>query len=343
MLTDCLATSDARWTALLTQTPHDIYHLPGYVEIDARREGAEPTAFLACEGNCFLLIPLLILPLPENLKAPDFWRDAKSPYGYPTPLFRGNAEWIKKALTAFISKCQTWNIVTVFLRMHPLLPVPPVPLEYGELVTHGQTVYIDVTLTEAQLWSQIRERSRSYITRLQRAGFRAQMDDWSRYNEFVSIYGQTMERVHANDFYKFSPQYFRDLRDKLGRQLHYCSIADPNGQLACGGIFGQSQTIMQYHLSGTADAFLSKAPSKLMLYEATLWAKKAGCTILSLGGGRGARPDSLFHFKSGFSPLRSDFLTYRLVCDQGKYASLTRGTEADEVGDEYFPRYRRLV
>ncbi|MGI8958807.1 MAG: GNAT family N-acetyltransferase [Bryobacteraceae bacterium] len=341
MIVDCLSTTDPRWGALLDEVPHDVYHLPQYLEVSAPYEDAEPAAFLVREGNCFCLIPLLIRRLPAVLGAPPDWRDAKSPYGYAAPLFRGDAWWIDKALDTFRRECETHNIVSAFLCMHPLLTVPPDLARHGEVVKHGETVYVDLNLTEEALWSQTRERLRSYIGKLQRAGFQARFDDWSTYGDFISIYGQTMDRLHANRFYCFPTQYFHDLRVALGPRLHFCSILDSRGELASGALLTETQGIVQYHLSGTADRFFTNSPSKLMLHEIRLWAKRKGYKVLHLGGGLGARADSLFHFKTGFSPLRADFLAYHLVCDERKYASLCRQTGAEVLDDEYFPQYRR--
>lgn len=341
MLVDYLATSDSRWEALLREVPHDIYHLPQYLEVSALHEGGEPTAFLAQEGTCFFLTPLLIRPLPPALGAPEHWCDAKSPYGYAAPLFRGDGAWPEKALSAFVRECRARSLISAFFCMHPLLPFPHKLARYGDLVRHAQTVYVDLSLTDEQLWSQVRERSRSYIRKLERAGFQAHFNDWSTYSEFVNAYDQTMERVQANEVYRFSEQYFRDLRSALGPRLHYCAVVDAHAELACGALFTETQGIAQYHLSGTADKFLADAPSKLMISKAILWAKAMGCRVLHLGGGRGARADSLFHFKTGFSPLRSDFFTYRLVCDESKYACLSRRIGAKAIRNEYFPQYRR--
>jgi len=343
MIVDCLSTTDSRWQALLNEVPHDVYHLPQYLEVSATYEGAKAAAFLAQEGSFFCLIPLLIRRLPADINAPYEWRDLKSPYGYAAPLFRGDASWIDKALCIFTRECEARNVVSAFLCMHPLLAIPPNLSRYGQVVKHGETVYVDLSLPTEVLWSQTRERLRSYIRRLQRAGFQARFDDWSTYDEFVCIYGQTMARLHANQFYHLPQQYFHDLRAALGPRLHFCSVVGPHGELASGGLFTETQGIVQYHLGGTADRFLADAPSKLMLHEAGLWAKAQGHRVLHLGGGRGGRADSLYHFKSGFSPLRSEFLTYRLVCDESKYRALCRQIETDPLDSDYFPEYRRSL
>ena len=346
MTVDYLSTTDPRWKAVLSEVPHDIYHLPQYLEVSARYEdndeGAAPTAVYVHEGGSFCLIPFVVRHLPAALGAPPDWRDARSPYGYAAPLFRGDASWVDKALQAFVRECRNRNIISVFIRLHPLLPVPPVLTQHGHLTKRGETVYVDLTLSEAGLWSQTRGRLRSYIHGLQRAGFHIRFDDWSTYDDFVHMYGETMARLQADQFYRFPVEYFRDLRVALGERLHLCSVFDSNGELACSSLLTEHQGIVQYHLSGTADRFLAVSPSKLMMHEITLWAKRADHKVLHLGGGLRGRADSLMQFKSGFSPLRSDFLTYSLICDDTKYLSLCQQVQPDAVLDNYFPQYRCL-
>jgi Acetyltransferase (GNAT) domain len=341
IMVEYLSTTDPRWDALLDEVPHDVYHLPQYLEVSATHEGAAPVAFFARQGSCFCLIPLLIRRLPASLNAPLDWRDLKSPYGYASPLFRGDESWIDKALHAFTRECQTHNFISAFVCMHPLLPVPPNLSRHGQLVKHGETVYVDLSLAETVLSFQTRRRLRTYISRLQRIGFQARFDDWSSYNEFVSIYGQTMARLQANEFYRFPVQYFHDLRVALGSRLHFCSVVNACGEIASGALLTETQGIVQYHLSGTADRFVADAPSKMMLHEVRLWAKRQGYKVLHLGGGVGGRADSLLHFKTGFSPLRADFLAYHLICDESKYALLRRQSGTELLNSEYFPEYRR--
>jgi hypothetical protein len=343
MIVEYLSTTDPRWEALLDEVPHDVYHLPRYLEVSATHESAEPMAFLVRQGNCFCLIPLLIRRLPAALNAPPDWRDLKSPYGYAAPLFRGDDSWIDEAFGVFTRDCQTHNLISAFICLHPLLTIPPNLARHGQIVKHGETVYIDLSLTEAVLWSQTRKRFRTYISKLQRMGFQARFDDWSAYGDFLSAYAETMSRLQANQFYRFPAQYFDDLRIALGQRLHFCSLVDAHGELASGALLTETQGIVQYHLSGTADRFVADAPSKMMVHEISLWAKREGYKVLHLGGGLAGRADSLLHFKTGFSPLRADFLAYHLVCDESKYGFLCGQIGAELLDAEYFPQYRRSV
>jgi hypothetical protein len=349
MEVDFLPTTDPRWKDALDQVAHDVYQLPEYLELSARYEGGGQSrsgpiasAFYVRENESLCLIPLLERSLPPAPDVPHHWRDVTSPYGYAAPVFRGDSSWVHKAIGLFTAECRRRDIVSGFLRMHPFLPVPPALAEYGQLINNGETVYIDLTVPESTLWSQIRGRLRSYINGLKRAGFQTRFDDWSTYGEFVKAYGQTMARLEADQFYCFPVDYFNHLRVALGDKVHLCSVFDAAGKVACGALVTENQGIMQYHLSGTTDDALPWSPSKLMLYEIALWARKRGCTTFHLGGGLGAQADSLLQFKAGFSSLRAAFWTCRFIYDSYKYDYLCARMPSGSRASSYFPQYRTL-
>jgi UDP-perosamine 4-acetyltransferase len=157
-----------------------------------------------------------------------------------------------------------------------------------------------------------------------------------------------MSRLHADDQYDFSDGYFADLRSSLGDKLHLCTVTAPDGRTASAGLFTACSGIVQYHLGGTGEEFLPLAPSKLMFDFMRRWGKEQGNRVLHLGGGVGAKQDSLFEFKAGFSDLKADFFTYRMVLDEERYEELLRLFRARggaPGGDctRFFPAYRQGI
>ena len=338
---------DLRWRRVLARARHDVYHLPEYAIAAAKEEGGTPTAFFAENDDTALLIPLIIRDLPPSLSAPLDWRDATTPYGYACPIVAGrvDAESVSPFIASFRDAGRAAGLVTAFFRLHPLLTLPDeIFTPFGALEKSGVTVYIDLQRSSAELWSDTRRDHRTGVRKLQSAGYVATVDDWSRYDEFIQAYRQTMERVGASDFYFFSDEYFADLRAALEGRLHLCTVSSPTGEFAAGGLFCVTDGMVQYHLSSTADAHVGVAPSKLMLDHMRGWAQERANTVLHLGGGLGGREDSLFQFKAGFSPLRADFRTFRMVLDASRYEMLIDQWKAlspdDQTTSDYFPRYR---
>jgi len=337
MHTDFLVPGDAAWTDFLEGTPHDFYHLPGYVELCARREGGEPAAFLATDGAEGMLAPLVLRPIPGGP-----WRDASAPYGYPAPLFRGEPSpaRMETFLKAFAGAGAERGLVSAFFRLHPLLPLPAEPFAHaGTLVAHGETVYLDLELPALELDRQTRANHRADALRLLRRGFRVDLDDWARLGQFVDIYLETMRHCGATASYCFDADYFRDLKACLGDTLHLCMVLGPGGEPAAGGLFTDVGGLMQFHLAGTAEAWRRDGPAKLMLLHMRDQARAWGVSRLHLGGGVGCAEDSLAFFKQGFSRLRGLFCTFRMVLLPRIYQDLAG--DGPRSPDAFFPAYRR--
>jgi len=347
---ELIGPGDARWSRLLRQVPHDVYHLPEYVAFAARHEGGAPRALYVETAASGFLLPLVVRELPAGLDAPPDWYDACSPYGfYSAPLATDPSDThaLISALTAFRDVGRDHGIVSAFIRLHPVRAMSSEAfVRTGCLHTHGRVVYVDLSRSVEELWSQTRENHRLGIKKLARAGFVPSMGRWDLYGDFVRIYRQTMERASAASFYFFSDTYFDDLRCTLGDRLHLCSVVSPQGELASGGLFCVMNGTMQYHLGGTASAYLKQAPSKLMFDFVRRWAKERGGTVLHLGGGLGGVEDSLFHFKAGFSPLGAVYQTFRMILDEDRYNALHARCKERYAGcgdepTEFFPVYRR--
>lgn len=337
---------DTRWKELLKRTNHDFYHLPEYAELAAAEEDAIPMAFYAEHQSAACLIPLLIRPIPPALKAPRDWYDCISPYGYPGMLLSPSHEQLTSFLEVFCDMARERGIVTAFIRLHPLFPLPQGPLEkFGQLVPHGPTVYIDLSDSKERIWQQMSTNHQRDIRRLVRLGFHCTLDDWRRFPEFIALYRANMQRVGAKERYFFSQEYFEDMRTKLSNCVHLVCALTSADELAAAGLMIVTDGIAQHHLLASAEPYLRRSPSKLVVDFMWRWAQKHSYDIFHIGGGVGAREDSLYHFKAGFSPLRSQFCSYRVVIDDVKNRTLNLTAESWTCGcesDNFFPGYRYI-
>jgi hypothetical protein len=153
-----------------------------------------------------------------------------------------------------------------------------------------------------------------------------------------------MERVGAVPFWHLPTGYFADLREVLGERLYLC-VVELGDELATASLLTETDGIVEYHLSGTVDAFLWASPSKLLIDYARSWARDRGNRTFHLTGSLGPG-DSLSQFKAGFSRDQHPVASWRLITDGGRYAALTRawerrhGQPADPP-DGFFPAYRK--
>jgi hypothetical protein len=328
----------SEWEAVLRAARHDFYHLPAYVALCAVQERGQPRALLVTDGRRTMLLPLVIRGIPGR------GFDASSPYGYPGPVGIGTDDpaFLRIAFVTGGEVLHGAGIVSAFVRLHPLLnPVPPQGI--GTVVRHGETVSIDLTLPTEELWAQTRLNHRRDITRAVRLGYVARMDEqWRHLEAFKRLYRATMARRSADPFYFFEDAYFDGLREALGESLHLC-VVEKDGVIAAAGLFVEINGIVQYHLSGTGDAFRAVQPTKLMMHFVRGWAKDRANQVLHLGGGVGGDSDSLLQFKVGFSPLRHTFNTLRMVIDEAEYGRLVAARDPlfdPDARSGFFPLYR---
>ena len=350
MDTTWLHDEDSAWHQTLARVWHDVYHLPAYGRATARHEGGVSRAFLAYEQHQRLLVPLLIKPLDFLGAHEEPWFDAASPYGYPSPLLAvpddPEAEaFLRRAVARLVRTLRTQRVVSLFVRLHPLLPVPLKPLaEAGHLVHHGDTISIDLTQPLDALWKQTRASSRNEINKARRAGLTVHHDPhWTALDAFLDLYYQTMDRVAAPVSYFFERSYFTALREALHEALHLLVVRHRDTVVGAG-LFSEINGIVEYLFSGSRADSMGLHPTKLMLDHARAWAKQRGNRVLHLGGGVGGRADSLFHFKAGFSRRCHAFHTWRVVVNPDRYEALCarRLATRDAVNDtkDFFPLYR---
>ena len=330
----------------------DFYHLPDYHALAIESPRDEALLFVHRAGEYLIALPLIlrrVTEVPGLEEAPGHLRDATSVYGYTGPLASHETlprEFIAQAQAALRNALLSLGAVAVFSRLHPLLGQAHLLAGLGDISTVGQTVAIDLSLSPDTQRSQYRENHTRGINKLQRLGIQC-IDDtgFQHLDAFAAIYLETMARVAASDAYLFAGDYFERFIRMQGCEVRlFVCLAE--GEPICGGLFVLCNGIVQYHLGGTRDDAIKLAPSKLLFETVRVWANQRGARAFHLGGGLGARDDSLFHFKSGFSHWRLDFRVWRWICDPPQYADLCRqrfahtSPNTDLSSTEFFPLYR---
>ena len=327
MNTVTLGVDHPLWSSTLKQLPHDVYHLPNYVALDAKRTETTAEAFLLQEDDKIFFAPYLLRSCTDifpSANAPVY--DIISPYGYPGILMSEtaikNPEFPDFALQKFSHTLRNKGVCSAFLRQHPILGAGLAKVFQSDpLNANGKTVSIDLTLDEGKIWAKTRRGHQSTINKCIRLGFVGRTVPYGEHiDEFIAIYEETMNRVKARDSYYFSRDYFEGLFE-LGDKVHL-GIVELEGEIASACLFFESCGIVQAHLGGTKSKFLKQSPFNLLLHEMRLWAKARGNQYLHIGGGVGGKKDNLYTFKSGFSKQRHEFFTLRSVVDREKYHDL---------------------
>ncbi|HCF28788.1 MAG TPA: FemAB family protein, partial [Cyanobacteria bacterium UBA11049] len=120
--------SNPLWLQILKTLRHDIYHLPGYLSLEAKRTQTIPEAILISDDDKLLFVPYLLRQCNElfdqDLLAQEVF-DIVSPYGYPGFLWSEAAEntpnFISLAINQLIEVFRSKQICSAFFRLHTLL------------------------------------------------------------------------------------------------------------------------------------------------------------------------------------------------------------------------------
>jgi hypothetical protein len=346
-----------QWMEVLERSfQYDSYHLPEYHALAEERNEGKAVLMVYEEGEDLIAIPFLLRPVETVAGLADAgkgWLDATSVYGYAGPVAshpqipQATVQGFQAALAETL---QEQRVVSVFSRLHPLIPQRTWLSGVGEVVPLGQTVSIDLTLPPSAQYAQYRKGHKFDLKRLRRLGLTCFHDRDEKYvGEIIKTYLETMQRVDAADEYFYDRTYFDQLLSMLGSHVHLL-VCQLEQEVISGVFFLMCNDIVQAHLGGTKSEYLRLAPFKLLIDTARQWGIEQGAQVLHLGGGVGAKEDSLFRFKTGFSDRRHEFAIWRWVISPHVYDQLCREkrrwSERNGLAlgaADHFPAYRRPI
>ena len=335
MTVETLAAGDERWDELVdTAAAPDVYFRHGYCRAyeaigDGRLVGVRTDS---------ALFPLLLRELPFGGDG----LDAATPYGYGglLPLAVGSDPVTD--LHRLRDWCVTNGVVSVLLRLHPLVGGlgDLSGLAWAEVHEHGPTAAIDLSrVQDGRLTGMSKGRKADLgVARRELAV------SWERGEEalerFRAVYDETMTRIGAGEYYLFPPEYYRELAQGLGDRLGV-ALALHGNEVVGGALFMADRRWAHYHLSGTTDAGRELKAGTLLVHEGVVWAAEHGCELLHLGGGTSGA-DSLYAFKRSFGGYEHTYAFATVVADRHRYEALVarRAEEPEPLRPDFFPAYR---
>lgn len=340
MTVESLAADDTRWDELVDAAPTpDVYFRPGYCRAyEAIGEGR--AVAVRTEAALF---PLLLRELPFGQAG----FDAVTPYGYGglLPLSRDTSVGGSDPATPLRQLrdwCVTAGVVSVLIRLHPLLGIHPhlSELDDVEIHEHGPTTAVDLTAIQDGRLTGMSKGRKADLSIARRALEVSWESGEPALERFRTVYDETMTRIGAHDYYLFPAEYYRALADGLGDRLGV-ALALHGEEVVGGALFMADRRFAHYHLSGTAEAGRELKAGTLLVHAGAVWAAERGCELLHLGGGtQGA--DSLYAFKRSFGGTELIYSFATLVADAARYDALVaRRAEAPEPPrQDFFPAYR---
>ena len=340
-----------RWDEIVTSMAgHSVYQSAAYHRLAAAMDGGNARLFFFEKGDRRIAIPLIIRDInPAFASNGGVLRDATSVYGYPGILSnvdRVPREFIDRFQYVLGREMQRENVVTVFVRLDTIRTGTEFVAGLGNVERIGDTVAIDLSTDDETRLRQYRRNHRSDIGKLRGLGAETVDDpDFRSLPAFEKAYRKSMRRVGAKEWFSFGLAFFQSLCEQCGDDIVLLQTK-VDGQLACGGLFFCSDDVAYAHLTATEDRWADKSPTKVLFDDAARYFRRLGYRWLHIGGGLGAREDSLYRFKCGFGADRFPFHVWKYVVDAPRYQQLCRRTESPIVGEKhesFFPQYRAVA
>ncbi len=322
---------------------YDTYWLSGYLKGFMLHGEGEPLLFYYEDGETRAINAVMKRDIAKskqfkNILNKGEWFDLSTPYGYGGWLIEG------KISANYFNEYKKWclenNVVSEFVRFHPVVKNHEFAQGNYEIIALGQTVTMDISSPET-IWNNITSKNRNVIRKAQKNGVQIHRESSLEiYKVFKEIYNQTMDKDNADDYYYFGDEFYQSILSDLynNSQVFYAVYED---KVIASAIMLFANGKINYHLSGSVREYSSLAATNLLLYETALWGCDNGYKTLYLGGGVGSGEDSLFKFKKAFyrGEDLNRFYIGKCIFNKNKYDELvSMRTDLENTG--FFPKYR---
>lgn len=323
---------------------YDIYYLSSYVKAFQIHGDGEPMLFYY-EGESSRGINVVMKRDISNdihfkgILEENKYFDFATPYGYGGWIIEGeiNNNFFKE----YENWCNNNNIVSEFVRFHPLLNNFEKVKDFYETIYLGPTVSIKLGDPE-EIWTSFNSKNRNVIRKAINNNIEI-FTDFSKesLSEFKKLYDATMIKDGAIEYYFFKNEFYDSIYNDLKEN---CRVfyAKYDGKIVSSALIINGGKNIHYHLSGSDINYRNLAPSNLLLYKVAEWGSLNGYDEFHLGGGVGASEDNLFSFKKAFT--NKEFNKYYIgkkIYRKDIYELLCSYRKDLNESTNYFPKYRR--
>ncbi len=341
----------SEWNSIVKDfSEWDIYYLFNYIKSLEIHGDGSPVLFYYKSNNCRICYPMHVNDVSDctffkgSLERNKFW-DLSSPYGYGGPLVEGRCDKLEigNFQNYFLEYCSQNNIISQFIRFHPLYQNQIYLGSKSDTMQLKETITIHTEDRESIL-KNMHSKNRNMIKKAQKSGCVILHDSIDCMDDFIRIYEKTMDNLNADEYYYFRREYYDYLKNNMSNNIKLFRC-EREGQIISAAIFFYNNQFMHYHLSGTLSEARQYAPTNLMIYEAAMWANEHGIKELHLGGGN-LPEDSLFSFKKKMNKNgRLPFYIGRTIIDKKGYQKLLeiRASMDNDfnIDNGYYIQYRQ--
>ncbi len=341
-----------KWDSIVKSfEKHDVYYLSGYTKAFKIHGDGEPILFYYDDEKIRAMNVVMKRDIEKDRNfrrkiEPKTYFDITTPYGYGGFIVEGaiNETDMIQLNDAFSKYCASNNIISEFVRFHPVLQNAELSKGIYDVIDLGNTITMDL-ISKEQIWNDLSSKNRNVIRKAIKSGVEI---FWGRspklIDEFIPLYNATMNKDNATDYYYFDMDFYRSvLKDLKYNCLIFYAVFEERVISSSMILFGNDK--MHYHLSATDREYQNLAATNLLLYEAACWGCENGYKSFHLGGGLGSKEDSLFKFKKTFNKNSETYFSIgKKIFNQEKYDELSSIRKREGNLDDcatFFPIYRK--
>lgn len=324
---------------------NDVYFEEEYGKLYEKIENGKFEHFEYTDSNGCIVNNFLKRNISIDVGESAKYFDIVTPYGYGGPIIKelaGNREeLLNNYYQSFKEYCETNNIVSEFVRFHPM---EKNYLDFDKIyLTNYMRKTLITKLDEDDVISkQFSKSARKNIRQALNKGVSYKITESPNdISKFKEIYYSTMDRNCATDYYYFDDEYFNNILKNFKNNVIFVEAIFEDKTIAAGLYFVYSDVI-HIHLSGTLTEYLYLSPAYILRYAVTLWGIENNYKIIHHGGGRSnSENDTLYVFKKNFAKLYDlDFYIGKKVWNKKVYDKLCEIKNVKN-DDGFFPAYRK--
>lgn len=335
------------WDAIVRSfVNYDVYSLSGYVKaFQIHGDGTPVLFYYENDGlrgyNVTMKRDIADEPIFTDQIDHGKWFDLITPYGYGGWVLEGKGD-IAILDNAYSNICKELNIVSEFMRYHPMWENAREMEKMYQVVYLGHTIAMNLT-DEEVIWNNLTSKNRNMIRKAEKNGVKIFNSlDIDSIQIFKKLYDETMRKDQAESYYFFESQFYESMLKELKNNATVF-LAMYGRKTIAAAIMIYANGRLNYHLSGSNINYRTLAPTNLLLYKAALWGYRNGMKTFHLGGGLGSNEDSLYKFKRAFfrgEPKQFAIGKKKFLSDvYDKLNSL----RTNMYSDSFFPEYRRPI
>lgn len=325
----------------------DVYFTSAYNLLWQERGNGRALGAIFREDKSTILYPFLLRDLEQDPHLGADWagyHDLTSARGFGGPLVShetGDDRLFATFRTAFNDWCAEHQVVSEFIRFHPLLDTQLGWERHMEVAQVGTVVWGHLERGQSASMDIMNATARRNVRLALEAGLTGGVergdDAYGRFAELLAL-DAVRRGLAAQD--AIDAAFLSRLRRGLGSAQTLVGVRH-QGDLAAAALFVGGPSFVHLFAAAADPERRRLRPHNLLLFTSLQWAAGTGATALNLGGGR-AGEDELLRFKGGFSQLRAARHVGRVIHLFEEYARALRDHDAVGISldCDYFPGYR---